>query len=226
MYQKIKSLFISCLYPLLYFVCQMTVQMVVLQIIFYKYGKEESSIMKVNEKMYIMTLYAAILCFLILFLIQIIKKENIFNYYSKMPFVKIVKYVVNAFGLYIMIVIMNAILIQFFPTYDDQIMGLFKIEQPILAIFVIGIVAPLIEELIFRGTVYQELEKNFSTPMVIFFQAALFGLIHPIGLQKIQTFIMGLFFGYVRAKTKNIWPSTIMHMTNNIIACLLVFVLL
>ena len=226
MYQKIKLLFISCLYPLLYFMCQVAVQMVVLQIIFYKYGREESSIMKVNEKMYMMTLYAAILCFLILFLINLVKKEKIFNHYSKMSFMKTVKCVVNAFGLYIIIIIMNAVLIQFFPTYDDQIMGLFKIEQPILAIFVIGIVAPLVEELIFRGMVYQELEKSFSVSMVIFLQAALFGLIHPIGLQKIQTFIMGLFFGYVRAKTKNVWPSTVMHMTNNIIACLLVFVLL
>ena len=226
MYHKIKSLVIASLYPLLYFVCQLVIQVIMLQMIIYRYGRDNNPIQKVNQKMYMMTLYAAILCFLILFLISTIKRQKLFKDYNKISFRQGVFYAISTVGLYMMIVIMNGILIQFFPSYSDQIMDLFQLEQPVLAILVIGVIAPFIEELIFRGEVYKELEKSFTIPVVVFLQAALFGLIHPIPLQKIQTFVMGLFFGYVRAKTQNIWYSTIMHITSNMIACLLVFIVL
>lgn len=226
MYQKMKSVVVASLYPVLYFSCQLVVQVAMVQILIYQYGREDHLIQRVNQKMYIMTLWAAILCFFLLVLISFIKKQRVFKDYYKISFRQGLFYTVSTVGLYIMIVVMNSVLIQFFPSYNDQIMDLFQIEQPVLAILVIGIIAPCIEELIFRGEVYGELEKSFKTPVVIFLQAALFGLVHPIGLQKIQTFVMGLFFGYVRAKSKNIWASTIMHITSNMIACLLVLIVL
>ncbi len=226
MEQKIKSILIAILYPGLYFACQLLVQVVALRLLAYQYGEQNGLTHMVSEKMYTITLGAGILCFLILLLFSIIKKQNLFENYKKISLRKIITYMTAAIGLYAIIVLLNGFLIQFFPDYGSQMDGLFQIDQPFLAIMTIGIVAPLIEELIFRGEAFRVLEKSFSGPMVILLQAILFGAVHAFPLQKIQTFIMGLVFGYVRSKTDSIWPPTIMHITSNMIACLLVFVVL
>lgn len=235
MYKKLKALIISSLFPLTYLICQLLVQVLFIYGASYYLGKLKagssreylnSAISIANENIYILTLFSAICCFLVILLIDKIKKQNIFRDYKKVTISKAVFYSISTVGLYIIIVIMNSMLISFFPDYNQEIMEFFRFEQPVLGIVVIGIVAPLIEELIFRGEVYRELNKVFSVPVTIFLQALFFGLIHPIPLQKIQTFVMGLFFGYAREKTKNLWTPTIMHITNNMIACVLMFVVL
>ena len=58
---KIKSLLIAGFYPLLYFTCQVSVQMIIIK---GKYGGGINLVQKVNEQMYMMILYSASLCFL------------------------------------------------------------------------------------------------------------------------------------------------------------------
>lgn len=222
---KIKSLIVASLFPLIYFLSQILVQITFVYGASYYLGME-TAVNIANKKIYILTLCSALLCFVLLIILNRIRRQNLFDHYNAVGTKKIIFYVFLTLVMYFTIVILNGLLIDFFPEYNEQIMGFFQIEQPILGIFVIGIIAPLIEELIFRGEVYKELEKNFSAPLVILIQALLFGFMHQIPLQRIQTFIIGLFFGSVRAKTKNIWPSTIMHITSNMIASILVFLML
>lgn len=86
----------------------------------------------------------------------------------------------------------------------------------ILIVAVIG--APLVEELLFRGVLFEEIRKECSVKTTILLTALMFGCYHFNILQTPNTFFMGLVLAYVYYKTKSIKASIIVHATNNILA--------
>ncbi len=103
-----------------------------------------------------------------------------------------------------------------------------------------GLVSPLFEEVLFRGYVWHRLKKSrVGDVSVIFITGILFGLFHLFGyyeysyetgfttetklmlnvvVQKILLNIsFGLLLGYIRYKTKKLYPSLLIHSLNNII---------
>ncbi|WP_311491458.1 CPBP family intramembrane glutamic endopeptidase [uncultured Anaerococcus sp.] len=86
----------------------------------------------------------------------------------------------------------------------------------ILIVTVIG--APLVEELLFRGVLFEEIRKECSVKTTIFLTALMFGYYHFNIIQTPNTFFMGLVLAYVYFKTKSIKASIIVHATNNILA--------
>ena len=72
----------------------------------------------------------------------------------------------------------------------------------IIIIFAVVIGAPIVEEILFRGVLFEELKKETSFKMTIFFTALVFGIYHFNILQSPNTFFMGLVLGYVYYKTK------------------------
>lgn len=79
-----------------------------------------------------------------------------------------------------------------------------------------------VEELIFRGMLWNGLEKiQFSMDWIIVIQAVIFGLSHFWGLPGgwtgvLMTFVMALFFGYVRVKTGGILGVILVHFGLNL----------
>lgn len=88
----------------------------------------------------------------------------------------------------------------------------------IVILLVVAIGAPLVEELLFRGVLFEEIKKESSTKTTIFLTALIFGFYHFNIIQSPNTFFMGLVLAYVYFKTKSIKGSIIVHATNNIIA--------
>lgn len=86
----------------------------------------------------------------------------------------------------------------------------------ILIVTVIG--APLVEELLFRGVLFEELRKEISLKVTIFLTALVFGIYHFNILQSSNAFFLGLVLAYVYYKTRSIKASIIVHATNNMIA--------
>jgi len=77
-----------------------------------------------------------------------------------------------------------------------------------------GIIAPLIEELIFRYLIFKALRRtHFSIPLVL--SSVLFGATHGFSLNSI---FFGLILGLLYIRFDSIWPSTIFHVSNNISA--------
>lgn len=72
----------------------------------------------------------------------------------------------------------------------------------IIIIFAVVIGAPIVEEILFRGVLFEELKKETSFKMTIFLTALVFGIYHFNILQTPNTFFMGLVLGYVYYKTK------------------------
>lgn len=88
----------------------------------------------------------------------------------------------------------------------------------------IGIFAPLVEEVVFRGAVLRSLLTVFDRrwhwlPIVI--SALLFGLVHMNPAQGIHAFIIGLLLGWMYYRTSSIVPGILLHWINNTVAYLM-----
>lgn len=84
----------------------------------------------------------------------------------------------------------------------------------------IVIVAPFIEELLFRGYIYSQIREKYPPWMAITVTATLFSFAHFSPITFIPIFILGLFMGMVRERTGSILPSMTFHAGNNLVALL------
>lgn len=87
----------------------------------------------------------------------------------------------------------------------------------------VGIVAPLVEEVIFRGLVFRELEKIMSIKATVGVQALLFGVYHFNITQGIYTLFLGIILGLAIVWTKSIWAPIMIHMVNNSVSYIFSF---
>ena len=84
-----------------------------------------------------------------------------------------------------------------------------------------GIVAPIVEELIFRGLVYRRTKKMTGTIAAAILSAALFGVFHGNWVQAPYAFIIGIVAVFVYEKFKSIVAPIMLHMSANILSVLI-----
>lgn len=83
------------------------------------------------------------------------------------------------------------------------------------------IVGPFVEELVFRGVLFNALEGAFQkTAVAIVLSGIAFGVWHGNIIQGVYTACMGLLLGYIYSKTRNLRLVTGIHMVNNLISTL------
>lgn len=89
--------------------------------------------------------------------------------------------------------------------------------------FTIALLAPLVEEIVFRGAVLRSLLqwKPERPWLMIAFSALLFALIHMNPAQMPHAFLIGLLLGWMFYRTNSIVPSVVFHWANNTIAFVL-----
>lgn len=106
---------------------------------------------------------------------------------------------------------------------EDQMLQMCREPWGIMAI---AIGAPLGEEIMFRwGIMGHMLRRNISVPVSIMTSALLFGLMHFNPAQVFFATAMGIMLGIVYWKSGSIiWPL-ILHLLNNSVACLQVWLL-
>ena len=85
--------------------------------------------------------------------------------------------------------------------------------------FIVGLLAPLSEELVFRGAILRELLKWKENPWIgIFISAMLFSLVHMNPVQMPHAFLVGILLGWLYYRTNSIIPGVTWHWVNNTIA--------
>ena len=85
--------------------------------------------------------------------------------------------------------------------------------------FIIGLLAPLTEEMVFRGAVLKSLLQWKQNPWVgIVISAILFALIHMNPVQMPHAFLVGLLLGWMYYRTDSIIPGVVYHWVNNTVA--------
>ena len=79
------------------------------------------------------------------------------------------------------------------------------------------IIAPIYEELIFRGLIYDDTKKLFNVKIAALVSSILFGLMHFNGgySQVIKAIISGLLSAYCYEKTKSLYACILLHSLNN-----------
>ena len=88
----------------------------------------------------------------------------------------------------------------------------------------VGILAPLAEEVVFRGAILRTLlgimsKKNHWVAILI--SAAIFGVVHANLAQFVNALLMGLLLGWMYYRTGSLVPGILLHWINNTMAYVL-----
>jgi CAAX protease family protein len=94
--------------------------------------------------------------------------------------------------------------------------------------FAVGaaVVAPLVEETFFRGFVYGGFRKRYGWVRAAVFSSILFALFHGEWTAFLPIFLLGMIFAYLYERSGAIWPGMVLHVTNNSLTLLVVFLAL
>lgn len=94
-------------------------------------------------------------------------------------------------------------------------------SRNVFGIISITIMAPLVEELLFRGAIQGHLlRKGMKPTYAILIASAVFGIVHMNPIQILFAFAIGLIFGWLYYRTGSVVPGMIGHFINNSIACI------
>ncbi|WP_298844321.1 CPBP family intramembrane glutamic endopeptidase [Clostridium sp.] len=90
--------------------------------------------------------------------------------------------------------------------------------SPIILIISVIIIAPIYEEIIFRGILLKGMSKKINPAIAIVISALLFGIVHMNIPQGVNAFLLGLVLGFIYLSSKSIYLSIFAHFINNILA--------
>jgi len=84
-----------------------------------------------------------------------------------------------------------------------------------------SIIAPMFEEVIFRGVLFASLRRRFGWETSAVFSALVFSFVHGYGLVGLLTvFWSGVLWAWAYEKTGSLWPGMIAHGINNLLVSL------
>ena len=85
----------------------------------------------------------------------------------------------------------------------------------------VALVAPVVEELIFRGLVMNRLSRVMPGWLAVVLSAAVFGVCHGHPVWFAYAFVLGSIFGFIDLRAGSIWPSILGHVAFNAISQIL-----
>lgn len=104
------------------------------------------------------------------------------------------------------------------PVFGGGIGGL------LLALFTGGIVAPIAEEVFFRGFVFAGLYQHLGLRRALVLNAILFALVHVLPTSWPPIFVLGVLFALLYERTGSIWPAVAVHGAMNSLSFLALYV--
>jgi uncharacterized protein len=84
----------------------------------------------------------------------------------------------------------------------------------------VAVIAPIIEESLFRGLIMHGLMRNYKSWFAILLSGILFSIFHLNPWQMTYTFFLGLFLGWIMIRTHSLPLCILTHSINNIIVLL------
>lgn len=84
----------------------------------------------------------------------------------------------------------------------------------------VAVIAPVIEEMIFRGIILQGFRRNYTNFTAIVMSALLFSLYHLNPWQMPATFVLGLILGWLMIRTRSLILTILGHSINNLLVLL------
>jgi membrane protease YdiL (CAAX protease family) len=100
-------------------------------------------------------------------------------------------------------------------------------KSPISYAIAAMIAAPLGEELVFRGFLFQGLRQQYGWNRAALFSSAVFAGMHLQLVALIPTFLLGYALAWVYNKANSIWPGIILHcLVNSLAMCIVLTVMM
>ncbi len=134
--------------------------------------------------------------------------------------------VIAILGIVILSSELNNILLRVLPfSSDTQLIEMLLKEDLIGVLITVGIVAPIVEELLFRGVILDGLRLHYKLATAAVASSVLFGLVHWDPIVSPQTFLLGLFLCWLRVSTGSLMLCVISHSLFNVAPFILIRVL-
>lgn len=109
-----------------------------------------------------------------------------------------------------------------FPYYSEEVaVSLFNTSILLVVYLAVALLAPISEELIYRGLIYRRLRDYLGEKWAMVMSALIFGLIHGNMVQFVFAFLIGLALAAVYERYKTIWAPIVAHMAVNLFSCIL-----
>lgn len=119
------------------------------------------------------------------------------------------------FAISLVLTLMSFIFPKTFEVYNKLIESLGMGNSFISLIYTV-LMAPIAEELVYRGVVFHKAKKVFPLIIANIFQATFFGIIHMNVVQSTYAFILGLLIGYITLKYNKLWMAILLHFVVNL----------
>ena len=95
------------------------------------------------------------------------------------------------------------------------------IRYNVANILAVVVFAPVVEEFVFRGFLLGRMQKKFGLKPAMVLSSILFAILHG---EILGAFIFGIFMCLLRYQYRSLWAPTIVHMANNLLVTLIVFI--
>lgn len=133
-------------------------------------------------------------------------------------------------GYLILSLVLTAIASHILPFYNaDQVQdaGFAQLShgyEYILAFATLVVIAPISEEILFRGYLFGKLRKHVPLWAAILVTSLLFGAIHLAWNVGVDVFALSIVLCLLRVWSGRLWPSVLLHMIKNAIAFYFLFI--
>jgi uncharacterized protein len=101
------------------------------------------------------------------------------------------------------------------PGTEQIFNAMFSNNSVLVLILSVGLAAPILEEILFRGLIFSELRRHLPIPIAIVIQGLLFGAIHMNWTQFLYAAPLGILFGVVYIWVRSISATIIIHILFN-----------
>lgn len=103
--------------------------------------------------------------------------------------------------------------LSFLPNLLEQQFDI--LQSSWLGILCIALLAPIFEEILFRGIITKSLLQEYRPGSAIVLSALIFGVVHLNPVQVVSACIIGLLLGWMYYKTASLIPCIAIHIINN-----------
>ena len=119
-------------------------------------------------------------------------------------------------GLYLVVTTALAMLPEaWLDSYDEASAGIDS--GTLTGVIAVAVVAPIVEEVIFRGLIMNRLARVMPAWLAVVLSAAIFGVCHGHPVWFAYVFVLGAVFGFIDLRTNSILPSILGHVVFNAI---------
>ena len=180
----------------------------------------------IMEEAMMMTLVSGVLVLLVFGLVFLIRKKNFFQEVCirSIPVNGILPiiFIAACFNL------ITSVIISFIPWpkgwMDSYMTSSSAIDNSILAWVTAVIMAPVLEEIVFRGFMYTRLKKGLPVVFAAIFTSLVFGVVHGTIIWAIYTFIFSLILIWVFERFQSLTACILLHLGYNLSGMLMSFI--